>query len=208
MLHRFVFILLLCLNLAVVSNCNAGTWADAVEKYGPVPKEILEPVKDVEAESQQNKSVIKQFLQSIGLMRRTRPTHFASNCLASQRVVMSAIEMYNMDNAVFYKQLNPSDLVDPENPLLKGGYLRYGFAKVEPGCVLRSYGDLSDMGIVYCEYHGTTTEIRDELRTVSGYKPAGKLREYNGLLVVVMVTLGSGLLLLGYKFLGSSRKVG
>ncbi|OGK12288.1 MAG: hypothetical protein A2W80_04650 [Candidatus Riflebacteria bacterium GWC2_50_8] len=204
MLSQVVFfILIFCLELTVAGVYASGSWDETIKKYGPVPKEILEPPLGEEEDSRQNDSVVNQILQKVGLTHRTHMAHY---CISNQDWVMHAINCYNSENSVLYKELNPSDLVDPESPLLKGKYLKSKIVNVDDNCVLRSYGDLSEYGIIYCEYHGIKTEYQNELRAVSGYIPKVGIQRHPELLVICLLMLGLGSLLLVYKVVSFLRK--
>lgn len=201
------FILILCLELTVAGVCSSHSeWNAMIKKYGPVPKEILEPPLGEEEEMRQNDSVVKQILRKVDFLRITRPTHVAHYCISTQNNVMHAIECYNSDNSVLYKELNPSDLVDPESPLLKGKYLRSKIVNVDAKCVFRSYGDLSELGIIYCEYHGIRNAYQNEARAASGYTPKTVIQRHPELLVIWLLMLGLSSLLLVYRVVRFLRK--
>lgn len=84
--------------------------------------------------------------------RRTPPRHLDPEkaCYINQRILMGAIEMYNMDNAepiTFY-----DDAI--QKLLLEGGYLKYEIRNPEPDCRLGSIGDLARDGRITCKFHG------------------------------------------------------
>ncbi|PKL41731.1 MAG: hypothetical protein CVV41_17500 [Candidatus Riflebacteria bacterium HGW-Riflebacteria-1] len=208
MLSQVVFfILIFCLELTVAGVCSSHSeWDEMIEKYGPVPKEILEPLFGEEEEMRQNDSVVKQILRKVDFLRITRPTHMAHSCISRQDRIMHAINFYNSDNSDLYKELNPSDLVDPESPLLKGKYLESKIVNVDDNCVLRSYGDLSELGIIYCEYHGIRTAYQNSARAASEYTPKVGIQRHPELLVIWLLMLGLSSLLLVYRVVRFLRK--
>lgn len=72
-------------------------------------------------------------------------------CYANMRVLLGAIEMYNMDSAVMQKTLDEPFI----KKLTSAQYLKGGISKPEPGCSYISTGDLTDTGRVRCVIHGT-----------------------------------------------------
>ncbi|NLI77542.1 MAG: hypothetical protein GX442_14000 [Candidatus Riflebacteria bacterium] len=76
-------------------------------------------------------------------------------CFANQRLLLSAIEMYNMDNPTMITDLTP-DLYLPESPLVQGGYLEGPLTLPDPACRYSSTGDLTgDGGTITCAVHGS-----------------------------------------------------
>ncbi len=78
-------------------------------------------------------------------------------CFANQRILLGAIEMYNMDNATMKTSLSPEDY-GPGGVLVMKGYLPSGLSLPEPGCVYSSVGDLSRGGSIKCAIHGGVVE--------------------------------------------------
>ncbi len=75
-------------------------------------------------------------------------------CFANQRVLMGAIEMYNMDNTIMKTSLTREDY-QPGGVLIKNKYLQNDLPLPEPGCEYFSSGDLSKAGCIECRIHGT-----------------------------------------------------
>ena len=69
-------------------------------------------------------------------------------CIANQRVLQGAVEMYNMDHSTMMTTLDIDTLV-------KEKYLRTAPAGPEPDCEYTSEGDLTSGGYVYCVRHGS-----------------------------------------------------
>ena len=166
---KILTLVMLCILLAGAGNAYQTDYPAMLAKYGPVPETILEPPVD-EVLAREKNSLLAQIFGSNsssrhGILARTKA------CYANQRVTLGAIEMYNMDNATMYKTLVYSDVADPGGMLVTSKYLKSPLYQVDPGCHLRSYGDISDMGIIYCDYHGCLPDDRDGLRAAAGYTP-------------------------------------
>jgi len=85
--------------------------------------------------------------------QRARMQAQKSACFANQRVLLGAIEMYNMDNATMKTSLFPEDY-GPGGVLVMKGYLSAGLFLPTPGCSYSSVGDLSKGGSIKCAIHG------------------------------------------------------
>ena len=94
------------------------------------------------------------------------------SCFSNQRLLLSAIEMYNMDNNEMLHELddNAQDL------LIRGKYLKSDRVIICPDSAGKgkyySQGDLCEDGVIYCDYHGSMD--RDE----KGNKIVPESREY------------------------------
>lgn len=77
-----------------------------------------------------------------------------ANCFANQRILLGAIEMYNMDHEKMLTQLSEADAQEG-GILLKNQYLREPINKPEPECSYYSEGDLSKNGKISCKKHGS-----------------------------------------------------
>lgn len=73
-------------------------------------------------------------------------------CYANMRVLLGAIEMYNMDQSVSITIITPDDL----NRLVHDGYLKGELSPPTPECSYSSTGDMTGRdGRVTCAVHGT-----------------------------------------------------
>lgn len=72
-------------------------------------------------------------------------------CYANMRVLLGAIEMYNMDNPVMINRVDDGT----ERRMIDGKYLKANLSKPETGCRYSSSGDLSGEGRILCDVHGT-----------------------------------------------------
>jgi hypothetical protein len=159
-----------------------------ITKYGPVPQAILEPPAE-EAEAREKSSLITRIF---GGNRSHRIQARSRACFANQRVCLGAIEMYNMDHSTMYNELYHPDVSDASGMFITEKYLKSPLHQVEPGCYYRSYGDLTDDGIIYCDYHGCVIEDRDGLRAAAGYTPKVKTSkgDSDNAMIFVIVFLG------------------
>ncbi|MBI3038600.1 hypothetical protein HYY75_06040 [bacterium] len=82
--------------------------------------------------------------------KREQPREKA--CYAYLRVILGAIEMYNMDNSLMKTSLVDSDT--QTGLLLQGNYLKRPIPRIEKGCAFSSTGDLTTSGYISCSVHG------------------------------------------------------
>ncbi|EKD83734.1 MAG: hypothetical protein ACD_39C00481G0001 [uncultured bacterium] len=180
-------LIMLGLLLAGTVMAYVQDYKEMIVKYGPVPDAILDPPVDTDIADERGSLLNNIF----GNNRHYRKQARTKACYANQRVALGAIEMYNMDNATMYKTLIFSDIADSNGLMVTGKYLKTPLSLPEPGCYLRNYGDLSDIGIIYCDYHGCLEEDRDGLRSASGYKPkARSVSAGNNGMLAVFIALG------------------
>ena len=101
--------------------------------------------------------------------RKARQQARGKACFANQRVLMGAIEMYNMDNNTMITSLDENTM----NDLVQGKYLKSHIVMAEENCCFASTGELNKDGIVICAIHGspehpfdenTSDEMRDQVR--------------------------------------------
>lgn len=93
---------------------------------------------------------------SIPNFRKAREQSRHKACYANMRVILGAVEMYNMDNKEQMSNLNL-------NALYKGKYLKGEIHKPEPGCHYVNRGNLAAGGYVFCKLHGAV-ESDEELQ--------------------------------------------
>lgn len=90
--------------------------------------------------------------------RTVRTTSREKACYANMRVLLGAIEMYNMDSAVMQKTMNERVI----ERLTSEKYLKGGISKPDPGCNYSSTGDMTATGRICCDVHGTVEgDLRD-----------------------------------------------
>ncbi|MBF0499639.1 MAG: hypothetical protein HQM09_05875 [Candidatus Riflebacteria bacterium] len=79
-------------------------------------------------------------------------------CYANMRVLLGAVEMYNMDHSVMVNKISDSDAMN-NGFLVNEKYLKAPLSHVEISCSYYSIGDLStDKGRISCVIHGTVEE--------------------------------------------------
>lgn len=81
-------------------------------------------------------------------------------CYANMRVILGAIEMYNMDHS----EMISTRLDDPTKAnsiLVQGKYLKSPITPPETECYYRIKGDITGNGLIVCDKHGTV-EGNDE----------------------------------------------
>ena len=72
-------------------------------------------------------------------------------CYSNIRVILGAIEMYNMDHDVMMTECNEYNL----HLLCDEGYLKQMPTKPTEKCEYLSDSDLTSTGVIYCKYHGS-----------------------------------------------------
>ena len=82
-----------------------------------------------------------------------RRTDRVKACFSNQRVILGAIEMYNMDSSTMMEELNSHNM----QLLIDGKYLKAEPTKYDNHCEYSSKGNLTEDGEIYCEYHGSFT---------------------------------------------------
>ena len=92
--------------------------------------------------------------------RRGSGRNPAKACASNIRVLQCAIEMYNMDNKEMIRDIDDNT----QEILIKGHYLK-GKPLECPGYTsergkYQNLGDLTENGILFCDYHGSTEGIK------------------------------------------------
>ncbi len=80
-------------------------------------------------------------------------------CYANMRVLLGALEMYNMDSPVMQKTMNDQVI----KRLTDENYLKGELGRPEAGCRYTSTGDMTGKGRIRCDVHGTV-ESEDQDR--------------------------------------------
>lgn len=93
---------------------------------------------------------------SVPNFRKAREQSRHKACYANMRVILGAVEMYNMDHEQMMNSLNLKMLTD-------GKYLKSEIIGPEQGCRYESRGSLSGSGYIVCRLHGAV-ESDEELR--------------------------------------------
>ena len=79
-------------------------------------------------------------------------------CYSNIRVILGAIEMYNMDHSAMKSTLADSDVNVSTATLVSEGYLKTKVSKPETGCSYSSTGDITGNGLISCAVHGVVEE--------------------------------------------------
>ena len=93
---------------------------------------------------------------------RRRPPIRERLCKSNIKVILGAVEMYNIDSS------SKMDVLNIDN-LLKGRYLKEVPVPPEDSCNYLSSGELSEDGRIYCQYHKgkgyrSAKEIDEEIK--------------------------------------------
>lgn len=95
--------------------------------------------------------------------RKSREQAREKACYANMRVLLGAVEMYNMDQA---SQMDV--LTENEMPLLvEGKYLKSMVTRPEAGCSYGTVGDLRGPGTLICALHGTVEDEEAMQKTLT-----------------------------------------
>ncbi|MBI3038815.1 hypothetical protein HYY75_07180 [bacterium] len=95
------------------------------------------------------------FLAAIAITPHRRPRRLAPEkaCYVNMRVILGAVEMYNMDNSSMITSINDGDT--QQGKLISGGYLKSPVNRPEKDCFYDTGGDLTTSGQIKCQSHGT-----------------------------------------------------
>jgi prepilin-type N-terminal cleavage/methylation domain-containing protein len=83
--------------------------------------------------------------------RKARQQAREKACYANMRVILGAVEMYNMDHTSMMSTMS-SSMIDS---LVSGDYLKSKITPPESGCSYSHTSDLTDDGLIQCDVHGT-----------------------------------------------------
>lgn len=122
---------------------------------------------------------------------------YQERCFSNQRVLLGAIEMYNLDNKEMLREYNPNSL----DLLIKGKYLKAEWME-NFECEFYSEGDLLDDGFIYCLNHGAIDgkkEGKDIEASLTPKKDSRKRLTNN--LTKLAIAIGPALFYLLIKFL-------
>lgn len=72
-------------------------------------------------------------------------------CFANQRVILGALEMYNMDNEAMLTFMSD----DVIKRLSGQNSMKGGISLPDPQCAYTSIGDLTTTGSITCKFHGS-----------------------------------------------------
>ncbi|MGM0600009.1 MAG: hypothetical protein ACQETH_09360 [Candidatus Rifleibacteriota bacterium] len=83
----------------------------------------------------------------------------AVKCLQNQRMLLGAVEMYNMDKEKKITKFEKS-MAEKDGVLVKGFYLKDPIEAPGDKCRYTSTGNLSEGGVIYCEVHDDFLKLR------------------------------------------------
>ena len=87
--------------------------------------------------------------------RKARDQAREKACYANMRVILGAVEMYNMDNSSMTDTVSMGDVDSSTGKLVSGEYLKRKMSKPTPGCSYSNDGNLTGGGTIKCDCHGT-----------------------------------------------------
>ena len=139
-------------------------------------------------------SVFILFSSSLLLAKKSRDYPRYQECLSNQRVIMGAIEMYNLDNSTLLENLDE----DKIKMLVDKGYLKISPRGPETSCKYLFTNKYSENGDVYCEYHGGVDseklkpcpKFEEYLKSYSKSKISGRFEFWLEVILVLMVWVG------------------
>jgi hypothetical protein len=177
-----------------------------IEKSGPVPDDILVPRIPDSTEIDWRERLNRFYRENIMGFRITYASARNKACFANQRVILGAVEMYNIDNPGSpIESIVDADVSFRSAPLVSGGYLKDAVPKADLGCEYCSYGNLNQGGITFCRAHGTIPDYRRALAVASGFDSASRSSDYFLLLALAIIFMFCGIsLFIVYRF--ASRK--
>ena len=139
-------------------NCSDAKMMESkLEEYkktfpnGLHSKEATEVAKVILANNAKDILVNSLLTLATTDFKKEREAAISKSCYANRRVLLGAVEMYNLDNSVMMTQLDIQKLVE-------GKYLYSEPHKPETGCSYYSEGDLTQDGKIKCKLHGDVPE--------------------------------------------------
>lgn len=203
-----VFVLFLFLCQQVFSAVDPSVVADMKKLYaaaGPIPKEIIAPPSPMTKNLPLSSRLSYFWRENILGFRITRSSARGKACFANQRVILGAVEMYNMDHTTMLEKISDGDVAFPSGLLVVEKCLVSPVIKPEVSCEYASYGKLTEYGIIYCKTHGTLEHYREALAQVAGIK----LPEEREAELIPFILLGTAVLIflpLAFIFLRNRGK--
>ncbi len=85
--------------------------------------------------------------------RKKRAEAQKKACYANMRVLLGAVEMYNMDHTEMMTSMDSNQI----KLLVAKGYLKANIEPPTPQCKYYATGDLAADGIIACSLHGSIT---------------------------------------------------
>ena len=105
------------------------------------------------------------FAVAIPNFRKAREQARGKACHANMRVIMGAVEMYNMDHTEMMTVVTEKEL----DILVQGGYLKSRITHPTNECQYGTVGDLTQGGQICCLEHGTVEKIPEGTQKMAIY---------------------------------------
>ncbi|GAB4282667.1 MAG: hypothetical protein Kow0029_28360 [Candidatus Rifleibacteriota bacterium] len=134
---------------------SRGTSATyAAIKRSATPKRVVVQQKKAKSLSLWGAAGFVPFAVAIPNFRKAREQARGKACYANMRVLLGAVEMYNMDHAEQMTVLTDKEI----DILVQEKYLKAPITKPETGCSYGTRGDLSKNGVICCAMHGAVED--------------------------------------------------
>ncbi len=127
---------------------------------------------------------------------RSRRYDSSKSCFSNIRVLLGALEMYNMDHDIMISEMNETVM----DILFREKYLKQiPVGPVPRRCKYYNHGDLTDTGVIYCEYHGSIPEngvqAVPQAKDYGSERTASEIKERNTTFAVILGFIGFAALL-------------
>lgn len=137
--------------------------------------------------------------------RKAREQAREKACYANMRILLGAIEMYNMDHSIMMNEV-PDDVMTSNCVLVHGKYLRNQITPPEQTCSY--YGsNIVDGGLIYCASHGSVESPECDavppgqaVKIVRTDTTPWTTRAWNAFLPLIELLINIPLLLIGLYF--------
>jgi Ca-activated chloride channel family protein len=140
--------------------------------YANIKKQAAKSQKRVVVKKTKAKSVslwgasgFVPFAVAIPNFRKARQQARGKACYANMRVILGAVEMYNMDHTDMMTVVTEKEL----DILVQEGYLKSKITHPTNECAYGTIGDLTNGGYICCLEHGTVEDIPEGTRELAIY---------------------------------------
>ena len=165
-LRRFLLILLVLVFPACFAANNSSLPSLDIKRllseYKELPKEIIKPLKVAAEEDSLKETLRILWMEKVMGFRVTRMRR-GNACLSNQKVIMAALDLYNMEHPKLpIRKFSDADVTDHSGRLVAGKYIKTVVSRPEVNCEYCYYGS-TDNGLVYCKVHGTIPEYQEAI---------------------------------------------
>ena len=123
---------------------------------------------------------------------RSRRYDSSKSCFSNIRVLLGALEMYNMDHSIMIPEMNEVVI----DILVREKYLKEApVGPIPRRCKYYNQGDLLDTGVIYCEYHGSIDGSVAPAKDYGSEMTYGEYQERNTTFAVILGFIGFAALL-------------